>query len=505
MYDDERRKTMKVSCSQEALKRTLTACAILGRAYPVSTQVSLSAHASEAMHPAFLEVCTWISYRTIGLVARLPAQVEQAGRASVPAQVLADGLASTPPGQLTLSLVEIADPPRTPTRLQPLKAGPALQMESVWRSARGTTSTRRIRLCLAAATAPQGELQDVQEVQALPDPPDFPDLACWRTTGFRLAEVAAGRLRAALAPCLALAHQRDEPSEAAPDMNHALVLARFDPTGIQWTATTRKEVGSCHLSLHSPTHRGLDVPFSHVLFDEYDLAWMMSALRGVTSPLTPVTLTLVPYAAHQVALLLESSGFSFFCLGVTEPIPFAWEHRVQLEAPTAGVVSRTPFLQALSFFWGTREGENPYLYVHVSRDLLCLQGNTVGSAAIAIEHQIPLVKPAEEVPVLPILVNLKQLRQAVRLLKGKSIRLAVGTFRLKGSPEATISFLRLAVADDPTTQFMMTITCHASPASPASPASSPAHQVQNEENMAPLVRSVQPEVEQKETVLAPVR
>src|SRR5258708_5085079 len=284
---------MKVHCSQELLKQTLAACTALERACPEITQVCLTAKASSPERPGGLEVFAWWNAgQTVGLMTRLPAQVESAGQVVVRVKSVAEGLASAHPGQVTLSLVEVEPPVKTPVakqeRIKALKGGPALQIESACTSARGTVSTRRIRIRLS----PSQQEAPVMVV---------PDVAFWRATGVRRAEVAPAQLRTALASCLSLARQRAASSELFPDMNHALVLVRFDAAHLQWTATTRSNVVGWHLPLPTPA---LPMPYTHALFDERVLTWICAALVGVKRP---VKLTLVPQAQKQVLLLVESA------------------------------------------------------------------------------------------------------------------------------------------------------------------------------------------------------
>lgn len=449
---------MKVHCVQEPLTRAHRVCAALGFRFSDGGWVYLTAQEACAEKPEHLDVCAWSASQTIGVVAELPALVEKPGRVCAPAPVVAEALATMHASRITLSLVEVLPPasPQEEELLKVLKSGPALQIEGT--SACGAGSTQRIRVRLPFQ---EGALAAM------------PAVASWSAAGFPLGEVEPARLRAALAPCLFLAHQRAEPSETAPEMKHALVLLRCDAAHLQWTATTRSAVASQQLPLLSP---GPGMPFSHALFDERVLTWISVSLTRVKRP---VKLTLVPYGPQQVLLLVEvvreGVRMTLFCLGATEPIPHQWEKRAQQPAATALVVPRVALLHALSFFStsGEEDGAHRHVLVSVSRNVLCVRWDTgrTKDPFLTAERQIPLENTVEDVS--PMLVHLQQMKRFVRALRGPAIRLELGTVVRQGQQAETaedvaVDWLRFALATDSSSQLVMTTSHYPSPPANAS-------------------------------------
>ena len=253
-------------------------------------------------------------------------------------------------------------------------------------------------------------------------------------------------------------------------MNHAQVLVRFEAGQLQWTGTTRSSAASCQLPLCSPAPSS---PVSHALFDERALRWLCAALVGMKRP---VRLTLLPQAGSHVLLRVKSEQLTFFCLGETESIPFTWEARFRLPATTTLLVPRAPLQQALSFFGRVSAGRaNPHLLMQATGNLLCVQGIGVDEAdepSIATLRQIPLLSPGADISSL--WVNLRQMRQIVRVLKGPGMRLELGRFVRHGEQPAAreepgaVEWLRFSsLAADPATQLMMTTSRVADAPTPA--------------------------------------
>lgn len=441
---------MNIECSTAALQHAVKACADLQRTSPEAWRVSLTAIPASPEHPARLDICAGSAQATNGVIASLPASVEEAGQVCLQASTFAETLATLRGEWLHLSQVAISSsPPSDKEVFRPfLKGGPALQLEGSAISRRGTVSTQRIRLRLSSP-----------EVTPLA----LPDLAAWRASGQQLGEVTPAAFRAALAPCLSLARQRQAPTETALWMNHALVLLRCD-TPLQWTATTRGTVASTRM-FTSACDRAL---LTHALFDERELHWVHRALAQIHQP---VRLTLIPQEeGRAVVLLVESEEVTLFCLGTTEAIPLVWEKRSQQKATVAVTVERVALQRAVDFFSATSTGRPaPHVQVSVHDSMLSVQGplNLAGDAA---EQQIPVLDGTSDIP--PMMLHLRQMRRLLRLLAGPTICLEMGTLPRLETPvrlqeQIVVDWLRFSPAfDQPSLRLMMAASQPKAPASP---------------------------------------
>ena len=245
-----------------------------------------------------------------------------------------------PQSYLSLSSIIIPDPESVPDSgiLKPIKGGPALQIEGT--SETGASQRTRLRLCTPTS-----------------EPAYPPALANWQSSGIPLASIAPSALRELWQPCVLLAKERVEAVKETPDMDHALVLCRFDQKELVCTATTRSAVVQTRQAW---TRLADSVPVSHALLDECMLRWIMTILKGETEP---VTLTLLPQEAPTALVLFSLPHMTLVCRGKTTPIPLVWERRISAPSSQALLLSRTLLVKALDFLSADQAG-------HANRSIL---------------------------------------------------------------------------------------------------------------------------------------
>ncbi len=422
---------MQFSCERDALVRGLAICAGLCRVFPEIFHTILHARTTEA---ASIDMFLWNEANGVGVLATVPATITEAGSITVPTRLTTSALAAMPQSRLHLSSIIIPDRASVSREKlnKPLKGGPVLQIEGT--SGTGATQRTRLRLC-----TPTSE-------HAI-----SPALADWQASGVPLATIAPNALRKALEPCLLLAKEREGAAEDTPDMDHALVLFRFDPRALSCTATTRSAVGQ---SILPWTRSSGDAPSTHALVDERMLRWIMTALKRETHP---VTLTLVPQEASATLLLFSLPHLTLVCRGKTAPIPLVWEQRIGAPSTHALLLSRSLLMKALDFLSADHVGDvDPDVLVNVADHRLCLQWNPLAQPDRAAMCWLPLVNTVADT--LPVLVHLPSMRRIIRLLKGPAICLEIGAVMVRQKKGEI--------------QIMMTIAEHSPPPS-ADPA--PAH------------------------------
>jgi hypothetical protein len=441
---------MQCSCEREALLRVLSIGADLCRAFPNLFQVTFAARAAGKTS---MEVLTWHETSGVGVWATIPADVKEAGVVSVPARTAAGVLATHPGKQVSLTAVQIPDP-ATNDQMPPLPGSPALQIES-----NSTERRQRTRVRLGSPMAEQ-----MMERA----------LATFGTRGVFLAELSPRSLRETWEPCLLLAKKRVEAAEDTPDMDHALVLFRFDPDALVCTATTRHAVAQSRVPW-TPLEES--VPVSHVLVDERALRWISNALKQETQP---VTLTLVPQTDSTALLLVVLSQVTLICRVVTTPIPLVWERRVHAPASQVMLLSRVLFSKSLDVLAADRaHGADRHLLLQVQGRQLRLQWDPLAQAD-QVACELPLVNVVEARA--PVLVHLRSLREMVRQFKEPVVCLEQGDMWLHKRDNASedpvlIGFVRLSQPVEKTIQMMMSISerkpSPATASTPAGPVSEP--------------------------------
>jgi hypothetical protein len=362
----------------------------------------------------------------------------------------ASALNTMPPGQIQLSSVLIPDPEPVSDeeQIKPLKGDPALQIEGT--SGTGATQRTRLRLCMPTS-----------EHAVSPAPVD------WQASGVPLATLAPNALREALEPCVLLAREREVAAKDTPDMDHALVLFRFDPHALFCTATTRSAVAQSTLPW---TRSGEDAPSTHALVDERMLRWLMTALKRETHS---VTLTLVSQEKSATLLLFSLPHLTLVCRGKTAPIPLVWEQRIGAPSTNALLLSRSLLMKALDFLSAdhARDADRDVL-VNVGDHRLCLQWNPLAQPDHAAMCRLPIVNTVADTS--PVLVHLQDMRRIIRLLKGPAICLEIGAVMIRQKKGETagpvpIGFVRFSKPASASVQIMMTIAEH-SPSLGADPA-----------------------------------
>jgi hypothetical protein len=434
---------MQCSCERDALLRALTLCADLCRAFPDLTVASLHAHRSAEACDDTLEVSLWSECYGLGTLARLPATLTEPGAVTVSAHLMTQVLAALPHNAIRLSSVVIPapDPEATTSLISPLKAGPALQIETIRQSRRAPTTRVRLR-------TPSVE------------PAASPWLSDGQTKGVPLATILPRALCEALDPCLLLARERDEASDLAPNMNHALVLLHFAPKELICTATTRIALAQSRVPWRLVP--GL-VPMPYLLLDERMLDWVRSALKHETQP---VTLTVVPQEGPSALLLISLvQGGTLVCRGQTAPIPLIWEKRVGDPASQAFLMSRPLLAQALAFLSADRaDYAARYLSCHVVNQRLCLQWHQPDPSEPTALCQIPIVNTVDDSP--PVLIHLGSMRRMVRQIKGPVICLEQGSIpprRINGAPATEpVHFMRFSTPASLATRFLLALATNPS-------------------------------------------
>lgn len=436
---------MHLSCERDALSHALAICANLCRAFPETFHVTLDARTPAEGSSGSMDVLLWGALSGIGVLANVPAEIAEAGSVTVPTRMSASALATMPRGQIRLSSVLIANPDSVPDaeQIKPLKGGPALQIEGI--SGTGATQRTRLRLCTPISEHAVS-----------------PALADWQASGIPLATLAPNVLREALEPCLLLAKKRENALEETPDMDHALVLFRFDPHALSCTATTRSAVTHSTLPCVRSSE---DAPSTHALVDERMLRWVLTALKGETHP---VTLVLVPQEAPATLLLFSLPHLTLVCRGKTAPIPLVWEQRIGAPSTHALLLSRAALVKALDFLSAARAGDaDRGVLASVVNHRLWLQWDPHAQADHAAMCQLPIINTVADTS--PVFIHLQHMRRIIRLLKGPAICLAIGTVMIRqkkgGNVEpAPIGFVRFSKPADATTQVMLAVDeCPSSP------------------------------------------
>jgi hypothetical protein len=425
---------MHCSCEREALVRVLTIGADLCRAFPDVFQVTFVARAAGETS---LEVLVWQETSGVGVWATVPADIREAGSVTVPTRATASALATMPGSRISLASVQIPDREMVAPNdlIKLLLGGPALQLESISTTGR----TQRTRLLLRPSLAAQ-----TMEAAVADGGPHR----------VFLASLGARALRATWEPCLLLARKRDQAMDDTPDMDHALVLFRFDPDALVCTATTRYSVAQTRL----PWMRlAADLPASHVLVDERRLGWISKALKGETQP---VALTLVPQADSSALLLVVLSQVTLVCRVTTAPIPLVWERRVHAPVSQVMLVSRVLLARSLDVLAADRaHGADRNLLLQVQGRQLRLQWDPLAQEDQVV-CELPLVNAVEARA--PVLVHLRSLREMVRQFKEPVVCLEQGNIRVRKRVEASaepvpIGFVRLSQPVEKTIQILMSI------------------------------------------------
>lgn len=433
-------------CEREALLRVLTISADLCRAFPNVFQITFSARSA---CETSIEILVWQETSGVGVWATVPADVREAGVITVQARLTADVLKTIPGDRVALSsvLIEESVSVSENDRFSPLSAGSAFQIES-------TSETGRRQRTRLRPVVPPAE----PSLESL--------LAMWRPSGIPLASLEPGALRGVWEPCLLLAKKRVEASKETPDMDHALVLCRFDPEAFVCTATTRYTVAQTHLPW---TRLSTDVPVTHVLVDERRLGWISQALKQETQP---VTLTLVPQADSTALLLFSLSQVTLICRATTAPLPLIWEQRAYPPASQFMLLSRMLLARSLDFLAADRaHGADRSILLQAEGHHLYLQWDPladVGHAAC----ELPLANAVPER--VPVLVHLRQLREMLRQFKEPVVCLEQGEIPLRKRAEETedpvpISFVRLSQPAKETIQMMTVVERVPSPSQVSAP------------------------------------
>ena len=434
--------SMQCSCERDALLRALTICADLCRAFPDLSVATLHAHQSAEACAGTLEVSLWSERCGLGTLARLPATLTEPGEVTVPSHLMAQVLAALPQNPIRLSSVVIpaSDPEDTTDLLQLLRAGPALQIETIGQSRRAPVTRVRLR-------------------PPIVEPAASPWLSDGQTRGVPLATITPRALREVLDPCLLLARERDVASASTPDMDRALVLLHFAPEELICTATTRMAVAQSRVPWRLVPE---PAPIPSLLLDERMLQWVRSALKRETEP---VTLTVVPQEGPSALLLISLvQGGTLVCRGKTAPIPLIWERRVDNPASQVFLVSRPLLAQALAFLSVDRAGyADRYLQCRVANQQLCLQWYPPGpSEPVAT---CPIVNTVADCS--PFLIHLGHMRRMVRRIKGPVIYLEQGVIMPRRSREtsaasAPVSFMRFSMPTSLAARFMVALAEHPS-------------------------------------------
>lgn len=425
---------MRCWCEREALVRALTVGADLCRAFPDLFQVTFAARSAGETS---MEIVMWHEGHGVGVWATLPADVREAGSLTVPVRPTAAILATMPEGRIELASVQIPEPTVVATTdlIPSLPGGPALQLERC--GATGRRQRTRVRLSASQAA---------QTMEAA--------CAAWREQAISLASLAPDALRQAWGPCLLLAKKRDQAAEDTPDMDHALVLFRFEADALVCTATTRHAVVQSRVPW---TPLEMPAPLSHVLIDEGMLRWISTALKQERSP---VTLTLVPQAGASAWLLVACSLGTLVCRVTTAPIPLVWERRVHAPAFQGMLLSRGLFARALDVLAADRaHGADRCIILQAQGRQLRLQWNPLAQED-QVACELPLVNAAQACA--PVLVHLRTLRDLLRQINGPVVCLEQGEIRVRtraGASEnpGAIGFLRLSPPLDRSLAMMMTV------------------------------------------------
>jgi hypothetical protein len=453
-------------CEREALLRALTIGADLCRAFSNVFQITFSARSA---CETSIEVLVWQETSGVGVWATVPADVREAGVITVQARLAADVLKTIPGDRIALSsvLIEESVPVSENDRFTPLSAGPAFQIES-------TNETGRRQRTRLRPVVPPAELS----LEAL--------LATWRPSGIPLASLEPGALRGVWEPCLLLAKKRVEASKETPDMDHALVLCRFDPEALVCTATTRHAVAQTYLSW---TRLSADIPVTHVLVDERRLGWISKALKQETQP---VTLTLVPQADTTALLLFSLSQVTLICRVTTAPLPLIWEQRVHAPASQVLLLSRVLLARSLDFLAADRaHGAARSILLRAEGRHLCVQWDPLAQEDHAA-CELPLANTVPECA--PVQVHLRSLREMLRQFKEPVVCLEQGEIPLRKRAEETedpvpLSFVRLSQPAKETIQMLTVVERVPSPSqmsAPANAAPEPAEADAKGEALAPV-------------------
>jgi DNA polymerase III sliding clamp (beta) subunit (PCNA family) len=440
---------MRVICSQERLGPTLQAISRVTKKSVFPLYQSVLFTATRPAYPTEQGTLTMLGagrYGEVGLMAQIPATVEEEGQVLVPIEPLTEYVTTLHPGLLTLSQKyrkmekggEQAQPSwRTAERDAPTMTLP-LHIESTTKSAAGAISRHHARLATW-----QEENHDL-----------FLPFQLLLTASTPMATIRTTSFKEALTCCTPFAHTESKETGAAPEMNG--VLFRGDAQTLELIATTGTRLVAYQVPLTQAEGRSFAG-----LFNGTALSWIKDTL-----PDGLMTLSLVwDEHTHQPVLFLSAEQMIWFCRSLNAPFPRSWTTILHCAHEAELRIRRQELARALTCFAGSAARYYQALALQVEGTTLWMCPFGVQGTLFQEQREIQLVSASGD---LRILINPRQFKRLLHYARGEILSIQIGHFERKtGQACKDIGFLRIPTER---TTVMMSLN-HTEPVLTSSPSS----------------------------------